>query len=149
MATYTFNADTYAEQVAALENSSLLVRDGTKLTGNVQVAVASWEAAGTYADGDVITIPLAILPKGARLLPALCGCTTTAGGTYTFGITECTNNVGILTGDQASNNTEPSGLTEDLALTTEPCTIQAEFTLGAALPANFKAFFTIAYAATS
>ena len=146
MATYTFNTDTYQKQIAALSDSSQIIKDGTKLTGNVQIAVAKWTAKATYANGDVITIPIVRLPKGVRILPHLCGCLRTAGGTYNWGITECNDLVALLTGDQTAGSGTPSILSDDEALTTAPCVVQAEFTLGASLPASFVAQFYIAYA---
>lgn len=149
MATYNFDSDTYADQLAALENSASMVKDGTKVTGNVQIATGTYEAAATYTTGDVVNVEICRLPKGVRILPALCSCLRTSGGTYDWGITECTNLVGLLTGNQSSGSGTASILTDAQAVTTEPCVIQAEFTLGAALPASFKAQFVIAYAATS
>lgn len=146
MASYSFDSDLATDQDLALGDSSKLVKDGTRLTGNVQTAVARYVAADTYANTDVITVDLGILPAGVRILPHLCGLVRTSGGTYTYEVKETANDNVILSG---SASTVVPGLfaTFDEQKLTASTNIQLVLTLGAALPASFVAEVTIAYAA--
>lgn len=146
MASYTFDSDLATDQDLAFGDSSKLVRDGTRLTGNVQAAVARYEAADVYSNGDEITVKLGTLPAGVRIMPGLCHALYTGSGTFTFEVYEAANDNAILKGSASAWGPEYFANFDHQKLT-KPTEIFLYMSLGAALPADFVAEITLAYSA--
>jgi|DEB0MinimDraft_6_1074348.scaffolds.fasta_scaffold21723_3 hypothetical protein len=146
MAAYSFDSDLATDQDLAFGDSAKLVRDGTRLTGNLQSSIARYAAADVYANGDTVTVKLGTLPAGVRIIPQLCGIARTAGGTYTWQVKEAANDNVILSG---SATTSTPALFSDFAeqKLTAPTEVILVLTLGAALPASFVAEILLTYAA--
>jgi len=147
MATYDLLSDVATDQAAARDNSAALIKDGTKLTGNVQALTARYVTTQEYSNGDVLNITLGCLPKGVRVLPGLSSMQTTVTSAFGIDVFEALGTITIIDGDQTGVN--PSAMGDSQMLTTEVCEIKATFTLGATLLTASEFIFTIGYAANS
>lgn len=145
MASYTIDSDVAADQAAARENSALLVRDGTKLTGNVQALTARVTTDQAYLNGDVITINVGCLPKGVRILPG--GSSVVSDQTSAFGATliEGSNSEMILETTQ-SRVQNPAILGPSTQLTSDQCPVTCDVNLGANLASGSTFVITVLYA---
>ena len=145
MATYTITSDVAADQTAARENSALLVRDGTKVTGNVQALTARVTTEQAYISGDVITIDVGCLPKGVRILPGGSSVVSDQSSSFAATLIEGTGSEMILETDQTKIQ-QPGILGPFTQITTELCHITCDVTLGANLANNSTFEITVLYA---
>jgi|DEB0MinimDraft_6_1074348.scaffolds.fasta_scaffold21723_4 hypothetical protein len=145
MASYTIDSDVAADQAAARENSALLVRDGTKLTGNVQALTARVTTDQAYLNGDVITINVGCLPKGVRILPGGSSVVSDQSSAYSATLIEGTGSEMILETDQTMIQ-QPKILGPLTQVTTALCHITCDVTLGANLASGSTFEITVLYA---
>lgn len=149
MATFALNTDVAADQAAARDNSSLLIKDGTKLTGNVQTLSARITTTQAYTNGDVLNISIGALPKGVRVLPSLCSLFTNATSAFTGEIKLAGGGDAILNTTQAKTQT-PAVIVGDSKLIVESSAdFIAKITLGADLADASTFIVTLAYAAAA
>jgi hypothetical protein len=148
MSTFALTSDLATDQNLALGDSSKLVKDGTRLTGNVQTAVARYTAAAVYATSDSLEIDCGLIPAGVRILPHLCAVTHSTGADFTLVLKETTNSNNILVGTETSAAGQLF-TNFDEQRTATPTRIVLVLGLLAALPAGFVADVTIAYAAAA
>jgi len=147
MAAYSLTSDLAADQATALDNSAKLVKDGTRLTGNVQSAIARF-TSDPYANTDVVTVKIGTLPAGVRILPAFVSFLRTSGGTYTWVLKETTNDTTLASG--AAGTTVPALVADfDHQKATAPLDLELVLTLGASLPASFTGEITVLYSAAA
>ena len=59
-------------QTAALANSANLNSEGSLLTGNLQIATATWVTTAGYVNTDTVSVSLVRIPSGCRVIPDLC-----------------------------------------------------------------------------
>jgi len=151
MSTSNYSSDLHTSQVAAKDNSALLIQDGALLTGNVQSATARWTrpAGVVYPSGDIVNVVVVELPTGALILPGLSSIHASVSGT---GI-----GVKVHVGDDTETFLEgsaaglPTGVHPQIfaatsAKITTPTKVTVKLTLAADIPAAWNFQITIAYA---
>jgi len=148
MSTSNYSSDLHTSQVAAKDNSALLIQDGALLTGNVQSATARWTrpAGLVYPSGDIVNVVVVELPTGALILPGLSSIQYASSATAIGVKVHVGDDTETMLEGSTSAHVYPQVFAATSAKITTPTKVTVKLTLAADIPAAWNFQITIAYA---
>jgi hypothetical protein len=148
MSTSNYSSDLHTSQVAAKDNSALLIQDGALLTGNVQSATARWTrpAGLVYPSGDIVNVVVVELPTGALILPGLSSIQYASSPTAIGVKVHVGDDTETMLDGSTSSHVYPQVFAATSAKITTPTKVTVKLTLTGDLPADWNFQITIAYA---